>query len=260
MQKIDTISSVEGRRILHSLFREFRFERQMSNLKILLITFQICVFGKSIKNYSSKDVDIQHKVGILNGFSIWMEEIINRFFFSSVLSFVYFGAAFLILIVGLNRFTNLIPQELLALSIIFETSMLILMFITMLFSPNDDSYYIDINDNSETQEELLVEIGEIGRDLAAVVVQLEKLGASFNQISTNQQQIVEQLGKITNQNETILNPSDKMLEHFTQTGKNFENLNSQIENLNLDLENLKKEKISSAVKEQLDKIIENKLK
>ena len=35
MLSIETIASIEGRKLLHSLFRELRFERQLSPFKIL---------------------------------------------------------------------------------------------------------------------------------------------------------------------------------------------------------------------------------
>lgn len=260
MQKIDTLSSLEGRRLLHSIFREMRYQRQLSNFRILYLTLIICIKQSDLKSYSSHNIQIQHLLGLRRGFSLWMEEIVNRFFFSSVLSLVYFGAAFLILIIGLNRFTEIIPTELVIVSVAFESSMLIVMFITMVFSPNDDSYYEEFDDNSESTEELLLEIGEIGRDLASVVVQLEKLTNNFENISSNQEKLIIKLEQISNQNESLIKPNSGMLDEMKELNLGLISFKDNVSNLNQSLEDIKSTKVNEAVRSELQKIISDKLK
>lgn len=259
MQKIDTISGIEGRRLLHKLFRDLRYKRQISNIKILYITFLICTRGESIKKQSSIEVEVKHKLGFWKGLSVWMEEIVNRFFFSTVLSLVYFGAALLILIIGLNRFTDIIKNEFIIASVAFESSMLLIMFITMAFSPNDDSYYDEADQSKENSDDLILEIGEIGRDLAAAVVQLENLSKNFTKIGENQEKLIDKIDVITDQNQNLIRPNSEMLNEMREVNQNLDDFNSKIQSLSETIENVKNEQVKLAVQEELQKIISERI-
>lgn len=259
MLSIETIASIEGRKLLHSIFRELRFERQLSPFKILYITWKICTSELNVGNYTNQDLTILHKIGFLRGTAIWMEEIINRFFFSSVLSLVYFGAAFLILVIGMNRFTDYVPLQIMIFSVMFEATMLILMFFTMLFSPKDDSYFIDESGGNGTQDELLLEIGEIGRDLASVAVQLENIHDSFKELVVIQSNIVESLNVANKINTQIIQPNPEMIEYMKQTNQELLEFKNTFAELNKSMIEIKNEKIDDLVKKHLSEILKNKL-
>lgn len=259
MQTIETIASIEGRRLLHSIFRELRFERQFNSFKILLTTWKVCTSEQNIGNISNKDISILHKIGFLKGSAVWMEEIVNRFFFSSVLSLVYFGAAFLILVIGLNRYIDGIPLFLLIAAVVFESTMLIVMFFTMLFSPKDDSYYDEENTNETTKDELLLEIGEIGRDLASAVEQLENVNSAFKSIITIQHDMVESLKEVNRINMELSQPNPELIEHLRKTNVELEQFQNSFHELNKSISQIKDEKIDEKVKEQISKIIKNNL-
>lgn len=259
MLSIETIASIEGRKLLHSLFRELRFERQLSPFKILYITWKICTSELNVGNYTNQDVTILHKIGFFRGTAIWMEEIINRFFFSSVLSLVYFGAAFLILVIGMNRFTDYVPLEIMIFSVMFEATMLILMFFTMLFSPKDDSYFIEEKSRHDTQDELLLEIGEIGRDLASIAVQLENMHESFKDLVGIQGNLVECLNEANKINTQIIQPNPEMIEYMKQTNNELIEFKNTFSELNKSMIDIKNEKIDDIVKKHLSEILKEKL-
>jgi methyl-accepting chemotaxis protein len=219
----------------------------------------ICTRGEDVKKHSSVDVEILHKLSFMSGFSVWMEEIVNRFFFSSVLSLVYFGAAFLILIIGLNRFTDFIRLEFIIASVAFESSMLLIMFLTMAFSPNDDSYYDDAENNSENSDDLLIEIGEIGRDLAAAVVQIENLSKIFGRVAESQENLISQMKTISDQNQNLIKPNKGMLDEMKEVNISLANFNDKIKDLSESIDNVKNEKVKEAVREELQKIISGNL-
>ena len=89
MKKIDTLSSLEGRSLLRDIFRELRVEKQVSGLATLGICWKICVHEKEIHRSVKKDYTIVHKLGILGGTALWMEEIVNRFYFSTINRFLF---------------------------------------------------------------------------------------------------------------------------------------------------------------------------
>ena len=258
MQKLDTIAGIEGRKFIHSIFRDFKFKRQLGAFQIITILWKICCFELDLKKYTGVDVVIRHRLGMIKGTSLWLEEILNRFYFSSALSFVYFGASILIIVVGVSRFTEIIPVEIVISSVVLESLMLVMIFVLMLFSPKDDSYFSESGDSDEGTE-LLMEIGEIGRDLAAVVVQLEKLGENMVGISRQQQRMIDEFSGIGHSLRDTVSPNPEMLKQMKETNKELGEFTTNLSSLNLSLNDLKKENVESAVKIEISKIINKNL-
>jgi hypothetical protein len=137
MKKIDNISSIDGRLLLQQIFHQIRFERQRNSISTLFILWRICISDTEINQYLNpeQDITIMYKLGFWRGTLLWLEEIVNRYYFSTINSFVYFGAAVLLVFIGINRFTDKVDDSTVVYGLAFEAIMLIAMFIVMLFTP-----------------------------------------------------------------------------------------------------------------------------
>ena len=89
MREISTLSSLEGRSILRDIFRELRFERQMGTAKILALTWRICIRERDLQKYGKEPIRVLHVLGTISGTSLWLEEIVNRFFWRKYCRFKY---------------------------------------------------------------------------------------------------------------------------------------------------------------------------
>jgi hypothetical protein len=79
MKNIDTLSSLEGRATLAEVFNELRFEKQLSNISTLILSWRICVRERELFRYVKKDVTVLHPLGLISGTGLWMEEILVLF-------------------------------------------------------------------------------------------------------------------------------------------------------------------------------------
>lgn len=147
MRKVDSLSSADGRKIIHEIFHELKYKKQLSSISILANCWKICVYDIDLTKYINTEDQIEHRLGLFKGTAIWMEEIVNRFYFSVINSFVYFGAAVLLVIIGVRRFSDSIDDRFVIAGVVFEALMLFFMFIVMFFSPSDDGD--DIYDNED---------------------------------------------------------------------------------------------------------------
>jgi hypothetical protein len=260
MKKIDNISSIEGRIILHNIFHKLRFERQRSSISSLFILWRICVSDSEINQYLKEDIEMLHKLGLLRGTAIWLEEIVNRYYFSTMNSFVYFGAAVLLVLIGVNRFTDKVDNSIVIYGLGFEASMLIFMFIIMLFTPNAD--VTDMSDEDQEDElvkELLNDIGEISRDFAVTSTQLEKITDHLISVSDKQNALTNILSEIANSLSDATSPNPKMLEMMQATNKTLLEFNENIEKLNSTANKLKHEEIEVAGRKEVEKILTNNI-
>ncbi len=258
MKKIDTLSSMEGRELLRQIFRDIRFEQQVAGLVTLITCWRICISGTDINRYTDEEVSVLHSLGFFSGTVLWMEEIVNRFYFTTINSFVYFGAAVLLVIIGIRRFTDMVDNTFVIGGIVFEALMLIMMFIVMLFSPNDENGG-DRKESGDNVKELVDEVGEIGRDFAAVVMQLEQLGNSMSEMIRRQDQLLNSMNQIAENTSNAVSPNPKMLETMNETNKVLDEFKSTVKSLNTAAESLKKEEIEMAVRKELERVFADRV-
>ena len=261
MKKIDTLSSLEGRIILKELFKNLKYEKQISSFSTLVLTWRICTYEKEIFKYSSQDILVLHTLGLFAGTALWMEEIINRHFYSTINSFVYFGAAILLTLIGIRRFSDFVSDTLVITGVAFEAMMLIFMFIVMLFTPNEEfsvGNYVDETQISDN-DEIMLEIGEISREFASAVVQIEKMNLNITNLIEEQKEILVSLHNISESNSIATSPNLEFIEYMKQTNFNLKSFNECIIKLNESVDKLKREEIEIVVKKQLDEIFTHKI-
>src|SRR3989339_51889 len=261
MKNIDTLSSLEGRATLADVYNELRFEKQLSNLSTLILSWRICVRERELFRYVKKDVTVLHPLGLFSGTGLWMEEILNRYYFTTINSFVYFGAAILLVLIGLRRFTDYVNPDIVLAGIAFEALMLIFMFIVMLFTPSEEleTLKAKTGDNQNTIEDLVVEVGEISRDFAASVVQLEKISDSFQEVLKQQSNLTILIGKPSESYSNASAPNPQMLEIMKETNHALNEFKNTVNNLNYAAELLKREEIEIAVRKEVERVLVNKL-
>lgn len=257
MRKIDNFGSVSGRQLLRDIFKDLRYEKQWSSLAALMATWRLATSEIDLEKFTNDEVQIIHSLGFWRGTAIWLEEIVNRFYFSTINSFVYFGAAILLVLVGVRRFSDHVSDEVVIAGIIFEAILLIFMFFVMLFTPNDE--ISTKNEELDAQKELLDEVGEISRDFAATSMQLETLTDKLNNLISLQNETLIQVSALAKSFMDISQPNPELIKIMQQTNESLAEFNIKIKELSKFLQEIKHEEIQLAVRKELEKIIANKL-
>lgn len=257
MRKIETLSSIEGRKTLIELFKELRYEKRLSSLASLFLAWKICVGGRDLRKYSNKEINVIHPLGFFSGTGLWMQEVVNRFYFSTINSFVYFGAAILLAIIGIRRFSESVSESMVIAGVAFEAFLLIIMFVVMLFSPNDEA--LEKTDDEESEgEDLLSEIGEIGRDIAEAVNKLENVNGSINEMIRQQVNLLNQINQIAKSTGEAVSPNPQMLDSMRETNASLAEFKNTVDNLNDSINELKSEEIESAVRKEVERLFVNR--
>jgi len=259
MEKIDSLMSLEGRALLRSIYHELRYEKQSGSLAILLTLWKICVFERDMHKYIKREVQITYVLGFWRGTMLWMQEVVNRYFFSVINSFVYFGAAILLVLIGLRRFSDLLTDEMVIAGVIFEAGMLATMFIVMLFTPDDELEQYDNKGNNSESEMLMDEVGEISVDFASAVVQLEEISETMKAFVANQGLILSRLESLNQSYADMSNPNPKMISIMEKTNSELQNLQQNIETLNKAAEAIKRAEIEAAVRKELERILQSRI-
>lgn len=255
-KKIETLTSLEGRKFLYELYQKLRFENELSGIMILIICWKVCVYEKSPNKFIKTDVEILHSLGLWKGTTLWIEEIINRHFYSTINSFVYFGAAILLVLIGVRKFSDVISTELVIASVIFEASMLLIIFVVMLFSPDDDV----LKEDKESEESILIhEIGEIGTDFATAVSKLEDISLSIKNFNNSQAELIDKLSESNSYLAKAISPSDEFLVKLKETNEQLESLKQHIQLLSEATKDIKEKDIRFEIRRELENLLIEKV-
>jgi len=261
MDKLETLSSMDGRGLLYDLFHEFRYEKQLSSFSTLALCWRICTNEKEIFRYSKKEVTIVHPLGFFSGTALWMEEIVNRYYYPTINSFVYLGAAMLLVLIGIRRFSDSITDGLVITGVAFEALMLIFMFVVMLFTPNDESSgkpHTNEDDESSVTD-LIIEVGEIATDFAAVVVQLENMNERLANLVKTQGDLIDSVNNMTETSAQAISPNPLMIEAMKETNIALNVFKDTVQNLNFAAEALRREEIEFAVRKEVERLLVDKI-
>lgn len=259
-ETIDNLASIKGRLLLQDIYHKIRFERQRNSTATSLIMWKICISdGDALNEYLTDKVELRYPQGFFKGTNLWLEEIVNRHYFSTINSFVYFGAAVLLALIGLNRFSDFLPEKYILYGLGFEVLMLLFMFVVMLFAPNDDLQAQD-ESSDDLAKELIDEVGEISRDLAVTSSQLDKITDHLLAITDRQNELYSILLNIAKTNSDVVNPNPQMLEIMQETNKTLFEFKQNIIELNDTTKKLQQEEIEFAVRKEIERFLTNKVK
>lgn len=253
MTQLSTLATLEGRAVLRAMFRELRYERRVGAFSAIMLCLRVCVREREIFRYTNREVTVIHPLGLISGVSLWMQEIVNRFYFSVISSFVYLGAAILLLVVGLRRVMDTIPDWYLIAGIVLESSMLVAMFIVMFFSPSEEE--TDIETESSAENELIREIGEIAGDYASAGIKLDSIAETLETIAERQEDIAKAMRENLEIAALAIAPNPQMLDAMNKVNAALSDFRTTLAELNEGARTLRREEIEAAVRRELQRII-----
>lgn len=259
--QISSLDTIKGRKLLKTIYFDLKFNRLINSFSALMILLRICINKNNIQKYTNIDIEITHNLGLLKGTALWMQEIFNRYYFSMLNAFVYFGAAILLLLVGIRRFSDLINDTIVIFGFILEASLLILMFVFLLFSPKDDIIEeVEKEENPDKSTDIIDEIGEIARDFADASLKLGYINQNMLEIQNSQKQLINTLEQVATNLGKAISPNDQMIEIMQKTNLQLANFNDAITKLNAELQLIKQENIDYLVRKHLESLLINNLK
>lgn len=260
MTQLETLASVQGRTLLRDIFRELRFERQLGAVSALSTTWRICTKEQELIRLTKRDVVILHPLGIWAGTTLWMQEVVNRYFYSAINAFVYAGAAMLLLAVGLNRTGVVDAPGIVVAGIIIEAFLLVLLFMVMYFTPPDDMEEPHAAGASSGEtDELLREIGEIGRDYAAMAVQLEAISSALNDLVERQDSMVHNMRESVAAAVAAVAPNPELMTSMQATSASLDRFAESVDALGQRMKALERQEMEYLVRTELERILSQRI-
>ena len=126
----------------------------------------------------------------------------------------------------------------------------------MLFTPNEElEDTAESKNTAETHNELINEIGEIGSDFAAAVMQLENIADAFKTVTYKQEELLDKVDKMVKANALAVNPNPKMLDAMKMTNHSLDDFREVLVQLKLETEKLKESQIKEAVRKELEQLV-----
>lgn len=262
MEQIQTLSTLRGRNLLRDIFRELRFDKQIGGLTVLGICWRLCVHEKELFRFSTHNATVLHSLGLFSGTSLWLQEVVNRFYFSTINSLVYFGAAILLVIIGLRRFSTVVGNELVITAIALEAFLLLLMFLVMFFTPPEDTSSDTPPDSTAAESEsqqLIREIGEISSDYAGFTDQMDEITTALSSLVARQDELIASVNDMARIATQAVSPQPELIHTMQQTNTALREFHTTVAELAGAARLLRREEILQAVRYEVERVLSPRL-
>ena len=207
-----------------------------------------------------RDVVILHPLGLWAGTRLWMQEIVNRFYYSAINAYVYAGAAFLLLAVGLNRTGVIDAPSVVVSGIIIEAMLLMLLFLVMYYTPPDEPEGREKSgEMSQVTNDLLRELGEIGRDYAAMAVQLESIAASLTDLVERQDTTVAAMRESVDKDVSAVAPNPELMTSMQVTSAALDRFAESVDALGERLRSMEQQEVERLVRVELERMLSRRI-
>ncbi|NLO19943.1 MAG: hypothetical protein GX121_08740 [Ignavibacteria bacterium] len=256
MKTIQTLTTIEGRNLITEIFKELRYEKQSSSFSALATLWRLCTSETELFKYSTFQYTVRHPLGFFSGTALWLEEIVNRFYFTTINSFVYFGAAILLTLIGIRRFSDSISDNMVIAGVIFEAMLLVFMFVVMLYTPNEEIKHNNADNKDEHKnDELLLEIGEISRDFAAALIKIEDQNENIKSLLEQQSEIIQSIKELSSFTKDAVSPNPELLNAMRTTAGSLNDFNESLKELKKTVKLIRKEEVEFSVKKEVEKLL-----
>lgn len=242
--------------MVRDVYRELRYERGMGGIQALTTTWQLCTRETELIRVCSRDVTVLHPLGPWLGTSLWMQEVVNRFLYPAINAFVYAGAAMLLVAVGLTRMDLIRQPWLVVVGIAVEALLLLALFVVMYFTPPEDAdSSAEASLGSGGSEELLRELGEIGRDYAAMAVQLESISATLSDVATQQRELIQAVQATVDAAVSAVTPNAELQRSMKDTADALRDFAAGVTVLSDRLQEVERQEVERLVRNELEHIL-----
>lgn len=260
MTQLETLASVNGRSLLRDIYRELRFERQLGAMEALVTSWRICTREQELIRLTRRDIVILHPLGVWAGTRLWMQEIVNRFYYSAINAYVYAGAAFLLLAVGLNRTGVISAPSVVVAGIIIEAALLMVLFVAMYYTPPDEPEGSEKGgEMAQVTNELLRELGEIGRDYAAMAVQLESIASSLTDLVERQDTVVASMRESVDTAVAAVAPNPELMTSMQVTSAALDRFAERVDALGERLRSMEQQEMERMVRAELERLLSRRI-
>lgn len=251
MLELASLATLEGRKLLRRLHYIARYERNYTSAGTLRLLWRIAVGNQSPKEFLPEDIHLKHSLGLLAGTRLWLEEIVSRYYYDAILSFVYAGAAILLVIVGLRRFSTAISDTVVLLSIGLEAFLLLVLFTVLLMSPPGEAPELP----TEHISELLTELGEIGRETATATIQLQASITTLERLTNETLRLADAAERIAQHTAAAISPNPDLLPVLRSVNEALVDFKHCLEQLIQTTSSLKHELIEQIVRQELARLL-----
>lgn len=256
---ISNLGTPSGRRVYQDLWHDLIIEQRSAVIPSLLRLLRTAISGAEVR-LVSKDASysIGHPLGLRHGFRLFMEEIIVRHYFNNVQALVYFGAVLLLLFWGL-RFAGLLSEEVALIGIGIEACMLLILFLVLFYSPEDDHHEIvelevaqdptasDEEDARDVIREVLDEIEDIGGTYATLGMKMEQLARAQEE---SIRELAQRVGAIQG-----LNLLESHAERLETTNTLLAQLTTAIDGMNQRIDMMFGKELEYHVRREMERIL-----
>lgn len=195
--------------------------------------------------------------GIWRGVALWFEAVVAPYYAGWVSALVYAGAALLLLLIGLHRFTESIGTGAVIAALVLEVCLLLLLAATLGAAPSAQSTVVD---------SVATELKDIANEIAEIASDAWKIQEGHRELLRAWQDVGEQQRKLLEQFRTALDtlarlplPGEKFIGALEQVRQSLDATAGMLQHLSTELQQWRQEQLQELIRQELVRLLGDRL-
>ncbi|GBD06966.1 hypothetical protein HRbin21_00775 [bacterium HR21] len=193
--------------------------------------------------------------GVWRGILVWFEAVVAPYYAGWISALVYAGAALLLLLIGLHRFTDGVGPEAILAALFLEASLLVLLALTLGAAPATRTSAVE----EDELRSIADEIAEIAGDAGRILDSHRELLTQWHAVGERQRKLLEQISTLLNTLATLPLPSTKLAETIERLNQNLDTTTAMLQRFREELQQWQREQLQELVRQELARLLSNRV-
>ncbi|MCS7170006.1 MAG: hypothetical protein NZ949_05215 [Candidatus Kapabacteria bacterium] len=217
--------------------------RTQGRLRTLVSTLRSSIRG-------SPDEEIP-RLGWWRGTLLWWESVVAPFYSTWISAAVYFGAAVLLLFIGLRRFTHIVSNEAVVASLVLEAVLLVLLCLVLLASPPTTSPPASPQEWGEQIHNIAKDMDAIVSSADKVLTQHEKLLNCWSDSVQNQEELLRRFAETVASLQSMPQPGSALLNALEGVQQAVKKLDETLHQIAGELQHWRSQQLQGLIQQEL---------
>lgn len=180
----------------------------------------------------------------------WLEAVVVPFYMPWASGFVFLGAAVLLLLLGIRRFTGVIGEEPIIAAFVAEGFFLLVLFLLLLLAPGSPS-----STRSDELSTLVHDLNDIATDITRIVESHDQLLQRWQESTESQSIALQRLDQLLQKLQQLPLPGAALVAELQQLQQALSQLNATIRQTVDELQHWRNQQLQSLVQQELARIL-----
>lgn len=209
------------------------------------------LFWTSVRGNPARGLPRQ---GLWRGTLLWLEAVVVPYYGNWISAAVYFGAALLLLLVGLRRFSHLVGDGAIIAALAVESFLLLLLSLS-LFAAAPTAPATSAQELTDWVSQLAIDMTEMADSAGRILSQQERLLQQWQHFGQQQHTLLQHLATLSESLRHLPAPTAELLDALHALRQSLASLEQQLQRYSEELQHWRTQELQLLVRQELAQLL-----